>query len=216
MEERNLPQNLTENFYSLSAEIANFQVVDSITYNRAGQIVVALKDLKKKIQDYFKPMKDKAYKAWKEICDTERAELSKIEPYEKKLSGLMISWQVEQERKRAEEQRKVEEELRKREEELRLRVAEELEKQGKKEEAEKLLEEPIDIPTIKVDSEVPKVDGMTTREEWLFEIVDESQIPREFLMPDEKKIRAYVRAMKDKARIPGVKIYKSAIIVRRS
>lgn len=212
----NLPKKLTENYQSLTQEISNLEVIDTITYARAGQIVVALKDLKKHIQDYFKPMKDKAYKAWKEICDTEKAELSKIEPLEKKLSGQMVAWQMEQERKRREEQARIEEEMRKREEELRLKAAEELEKQGKTEEAESLLEAPISIPQVKVEAEIPKVEGMTTREEWTFEIIDESQIPREFLIPDEKKIRAYVKAMKERAVIPGIKVFKSAIIVKRS
>lgn len=212
----NLPKKLTENYQSLTQEISNLEVIDTITYARAGQIVVALKDLKKHIQDYFRPMKDKAYKAWKEICDAEKAELSKIEPLEKKLSGQMVAWQMEQERKRREEQARIEEEMRKREEELRLKAAEELEKQGKTEEAESLLEAPISIPQVKVEAEIPKVEGMTTREEWTFEIIDESQIPREFLIPDEKKIRAYVKAMKERAVIPGIKVFKSAIIVKRS
>lgn len=40
-----------------------------------------------------------------------------------------------------------------------------------------------------------------------FEIVDATQIPREFLMPDEAKIRAYARETKGNGTIQGVRIW---------
>lgn len=43
---------------------------------------------------------------------------------------------------------------------------------------------------------------------WKFEIEDESQIPREYLVPDEVKIRAYVQANKGMASIAGVRIFE--------
>lgn len=42
----------------------------------------------------------------------------------------------------------------------------------------------------------PKLAGVSTRENWDFEILDASLLPRAFLIPDEKKIRATVKAMK--------------------
>lgn len=50
-------------------------------------------------------------------------------------------------------------------------------------------------------------DAVKTRVYWKFEIVDESQIPREFLMPNEKLIGEVVRSRKDQAVIPGVRIF---------
>lgn len=49
----------------------------------------------------------------------------------------------------------------------------------------------------------------SVRQVWNFEIVDAAQIPREYLMPDEKKLRAAVRSMGVRA-IPGVHIYEEA------
>lgn len=41
----------------------------------------------------------------------------------------------------------------------------------------------------------------------MFEIVDASQIPREFLMPDEAKIKAFARETKGSGTIQGVRIW---------
>lgn len=51
---------------------------------------------------------------------------------------------------------------------------------------------------------VAKTAGVSTVTEWGFRITDESLIPREYLMVDEKKIRAVVKAMKKQTNIPGV------------
>ena len=50
-----------------------------------------------------------------------------------------------------------------------------------------------------------RVDGVSFRYEWDFEIVNPAAIPREYLMPDEKKIRGIVRALKGATNIPGVR-----------
>ena len=61
----------------------------------------------------------------------------------------------------------------------------------------------------------PKAKGVSGRETWKFEVVNEKAIPSQFLMPDEGKIRAYVNAMKGDAEIPGVRIWREdALVVR--
>jgi hypothetical protein len=189
-------------------------VSDTETYRQAAELVKAIKDLKKEITDFFEPMKTQAYKAWKAICETEKEQLLKLEPAEKHLSAEMVAFIQEQEKKRREEEERIRQELLRQEEERRLAIAEELEKAGQKEEAERLIEEEVVVPNVRVENEVPKVEGLHYREDWQFEIEDESLIPREFLMPDEKKIRKYVKAMGETAKIPGVKIFKTKILVK--
>ena len=61
-----------------------------------------------------------------------------------------------------------------------------------------------------IEREAPKVVGLSTREVWTFEIIDASKINPAFLMVDEKKIAAQVRALKqDAAAIigAGVRVY---------
>lgn len=51
-----------------------------------------------------------------------------------------------------------------------------------------------------------RTDANRTVKRWKFVVVDSNAVPREFCSPDEKKIRAYIQANKDKEQlfIPGV------------
>lgn len=61
---------------------------------------------------------------------------------------------------------------------------------------------------------VPKVSaaGTSVRKNWKFKIVDASAIPREYLIPDEKRIGEIVRANKDATDIPGIAVYEKLSI----
>ena len=50
---------------------------------------------------------------------------------------------------------------------------------------------------------------------WKFEIIDATQIPREFCIPDESKIRKYVQDNKEGAAIPGVRTWQETQIKSR-
>lgn len=74
-------------------------------------------------------------------------------------------------------------------------------------------------PPVPVAVEAPKtvradLGTATAVHTWTFEIVDESLIPREFLMPNEKAIRAAVRA--GVRHIPGVRIYQDVSLQVRT
>jgi len=58
--------------------------------------------------------------------------------------------------------------------------------------------------------------GLSYREVYEFRIVDASVLPREFLMPDERRIRAHVAEHGAKAAIPGVVVEKRLAIAARS
>lgn len=65
---------------------------------------------------------------------------------------------------------------------------------------------------------IPRDEGVFRRTDWKFAIIPEREheVPREFCRPDEATIRKYVNAMKDRAQIPGVRIWpEETTIVRR-
>lgn len=65
----------------------------------------------------------------------------------------------------------------------------------------------VQAPTIVMD--VPQVVGLHLRERWLFEVTDEKLVPRQYLMVDERLIRAEVNAKESLAKIPGVRIWST-------
>ncbi len=63
-----------------------------------------------------------------------------------------------------------------------------------------------------------KPSGASTREVWEAEIVDASAVPREWCVPDERRIAALARttpADSDPVQIPGVRYVRKAVVVGR-
>lgn len=100
-----------------------------------------------------------------------------------------------------------------------LKAKAELEKQAK-DAKEKLEAAGIDTELITTNTGMNAVkdlankSGMSLVEEWGYEITNPELLPREFLMPDLKKIAARVKSMKSEASIPGVLVKKTATLRR--
>lgn len=60
-----------------------------------------------------------------------------------------------------------------------------------------------------------KPDGMSEREVWSAEIVDASALPREYLVPDQKRLDQLAREQKSALSIPGVRPVSKKILVLR-
>lgn len=58
-----------------------------------------------------------------------------------------------------------------------------------------------------IHREPPKVTGVSAREVWKFEVTDATAVPREYMVPDETKIRKVVNALKGDTQIAGVKVW---------
>lgn len=185
-------------------------------YVIAGNMLKYLKDLTKEIKSTFRPHIEKAHATWKGLLQEEKKHLEPVGKAEKIIKQKMGQYVEEQERRRKEEERRRQEELQRQMEEQRLREAEALEAEGLKEEAEALLEEDIPAPPVISQPATPKIPGLALREEWKFKIVDEKKIPREYLKPDEVKIRKVVKALKGETRIPGIQVYSEKGFQRRS
>lgn len=66
---------------------------------------------------------------------------------------------------------------------------------------------------------VGDLDGITTRQKWIFDIIDAAQLPKQYMKPDEVKIRAHCAKYKGDetpAPIPGVRFKHDIIVGARS
>lgn len=124
------------------------------------------------------------------------------------LKGKIKQWNDEAERIRKEKENKLRLEALKKEEDERLNTAEQLDKEGLKEEAEAVLENPAPIVMPTVEKTTPKADMRLYRKVWKYRIISEKDIPREYLKVDEQKIGGVVRALKSKCSIPGIQPYE--------
>lgn len=116
------------------------------------------------------------------------------------------------EREREEEQRKLEEEVEKKRQKLEKR-AERYQEKGNGGKAEELLREAVGVSL--VTKPVEKVAGISKRDNWKYCIKDVSQIPREYMIPDEKRLGQIAKASKGLVKIPGVLFYNDPIIASK-
>ncbi len=176
-------------------------------YTRAGEILLTIKEIRKKIENTFKPIKQKMDAAKKEVLDQEKAADKPLAEAEAWIKPLIAEYNSDQEKIRQAEEARLREEARKQEEERRLQEALAAEQSGNTEEAEAIISEPVIAPPVVVPKSVPKVAGIAMTKTWKFRITDANKIPRQYLMVDEQKIGQIVRAMKEQTHIPGIEVY---------
>jgi len=97
---------------------------------------------------------------------------------------------------------------------LRLEKAEELEKEGKLEEAEAILDIEFDVAPIVVERE--KTNGLQYRDNWQAEVIDKAKIPIEYLVPDVSAMTAHAKefAKSAKRKDPNAEIVSDIAGVR--
>ena len=185
-------------------------------YARAGDILLTIKEIRKKIENTFKPIKQKVDAAKKEVLDQEKSADKPLAEAEAYIKPLISSYLTKQEKIRKAEEVRLAEIARKQAEEDALLAAISAEedatrngatKEDAAQEAQAIIDQPVYIAPVVVPKTVQKIAGISTTKQWKFRIADESKIPRQYLMVDEQKIGQIVRAMKDQADIPGIDVY---------
>lgn len=190
------------------------QVVDEDGYLQAMELGRQCDSRAKRVEAIWAEAKSKSYSAYKSILDTINSFTKPLQEAKKLIGQKAYTWKrTEEEKRRAEEARLREEALRKAEEE-RLREASRLAAEGKEEQADLVLEEPVIVEAPKVEA-VSKVENAAIRENWQFRIIKEAAIPREYCVPDKVKIGKVVKALKGETKIPGVEVYDIGTVAFR-
>jgi hypothetical protein len=174
-------------------------------------------DLRKRVVDYFAPIKTMAYQLHRQICQRESAILDPLDGRDRSIRDAMSAFKRAQDEQRLALER-AEQDRRKREAEATvLHEAASLESAGLPEIAAALVEDAMVAPppVVTLPDRTREVAGFKTRRVWKWKYqgtaADREQvlalIPRQFLAVDEIKINSYVRAMKSSGSIPGIEIY---------
>lgn len=146
------------------------------------------------------------------------------------LSGLLVEYDNKLEKVRREEQARIEHErikkeadAREREEERKLKTASELEKEGRMEEADAVLNQPDRIDpepeNVATVPEKTKVAGLSYREKWKAEqTADIEDVDYRFvkMLFDQEMANAYAKSNKSGAKAKGIRFYCEKIAVNRS
>lgn len=194
-------KDLQKGISDLQKTAAGMRVSNNDEYEVAAEFLKAVKLFRSQVEERFAEPKASAWATHKAITKLEKETLEGPREAEAMVTRKVTAYLDEQEKKRLEEERKLE--------------AQRLKEEGKNRQAEQVLSGKREVTGTTVESSVPKVEGLTTRQNWKFRIVDATKIPREYLIPDETKIGQMVRTMKGDTSIPGVEAYAETSLVNR-
>ncbi len=211
-----------------SLSIYDNYIVDSPEKYRTGaDDVRAIKAKAKILEETKMSLTRPIEEGKKKIIALFKAPLDFLKQAEASVKKAMVLWDTEQEEKRQAEQARLAELQRKEAEKLREQAekeaarAESLKTEkaraNAKAQAEKLQAEAVAVVAIApvVESNAEDVSGISKRRDWKFKILNSDDIPREYMIPDEKYIGQIVRASKGKKQIPGIEIYFEDTIASR-
>lgn len=225
VEEEKISYVVEEQEKELGSEVAEielmanaFTIATDNDFATAGETVRKVKAAKKKVDEYWEPMRATAYSAYQTVLGHKKKMSEPLDRAEKILKKKMAEYQTNKERKHREEEERLkamaEAELKRK-----LAEAQEAEKKGDmfgadyaKTEAE-ALEAMKD--TLHVEAATQKLDGISQSKGWEITRIDLSKLPTDFMgvlirPADEKAIMRIIKSSKGKVEIPGVS-YKETV-----
>ncbi len=220
VEEKKLDKEVS----AVEQKAADVRVTDDEGYSEAAELVKTVKQMQKRVKEYWEPLRVSTKKAYDDVLGHKKEMLDPLEKAEKIIKGKMTDYSMEQERKRK-EQEAVMKRLAQQEVERKLAESIEAEDAGDYAAAEFAMAEAEVMDNValsgSVQAHIPKADGVSQSKNWKITEIDDSQVPVNFcgmeLRPiDEKAVLALIKASKGTIQIPGVKYEKSITISVRS
>lgn len=218
---------------------AALRIIDRDSYIDASHFLRSIKSVRADIQRWFEPhieaameTKRKAEAARKALADErDRMEAPLVEA-EGKVKRALLTWESEQERVRQEQERALQAEAQARAEAATLDAAAALEREAVAtgnadmlKEAEDILSQPIEAPVVAVKKLMPKMQGITYRDQWkahddidikaLARAVADGVVASTLILPNVSALNALARATQGTQPVPGVKFYNDRIVAAR-
>jgi ribosome biogenesis SPOUT family RNA methylase Rps3 len=198
IEEESTELTVQQKIDDVIARMEEITITSQDELQEAAEWLTKNKQTQKFVKEYYEPERKDTYDAYTAVTGEIKKFNDILIKAEKTVKKKMSDYQMEQDRIRREEERK--------------RIAAE---EAEKKEAEET-GAPAPEPVVAAPAPEPeKVEGVSFVENWTFEIEDKAKIPLEYMIPDEKKIRGVVKAMKGDTSIPGVKAFAEQTVRAR-
>lgn len=192
-------------------------------YTATAEHLKTIKAFQRRVTDWFRPLKNKAFDAHKALCTEELKLLRPSQDDESRIKRALVAYDDEQARIRREERIRLEAAQRQRDEDERLAQAAALERQAAatgeaayQEAAEQLLAQPLALtPVEPFTPAAPKVQGLSYREIYSAEVVSlltlvkavaAGQQPLGLLQANQSALDGQARSLKTSMAIPGVQL----------
>lgn len=169
-----VPDEIQHNLKSIALDVNAIVIDDASQYEQwAVELRDAIAPQRRALEGYFKPIKDKYFALHRRVCAQENEIVKRIAEMEQRVKSEMSAFLQRQKKERDEAARRAHEEAMEKERAARAEKVETLIAQGDTQAAERVIAEPVRVlaPTPKVE-DVPKVAGISTKEQWKAEVTD--------------------------------------------
>lgn len=232
-------QELSTETATWAARASGLRIVDADSCEQASFLLRSIKGLRSDIASWFAPhveaameTKRKAEAARKALVDEKDKMEAPLVEAESICKRALLAYESQQERLRMEQERALQVEAQRRAEAATLAAAAALELEAAvtgdsemRAEALAILDQPIDAPVVVVQTSMPKVQGITYRDQWkchpeidikaLAAAVASGAVPVTFLLPNLTAINQFARATQGVQPVPGVRFYNDRQIAAR-
>lgn len=201
---------------TILTEARRFEIKTNVSYTLAAEELQRIKGSLKKLDVVRKSITQPMDAAKEAVMDLFRAPADQLKEAETQIKSAMGAYQTELNKKAEEARREAEAAATAERERLALAAAKAAE-EGRHDDAVAITETVADVVALPVAvRSAPTVKGISFSKVWKFEIIDESLIPRMYLLVDETSIRKVVGALKGKTNIPGVRVFEEDQISSRA
>lgn len=232
-------ESLESDSRSWAAKVRGLQIVDRESCLNASHLLRSVKTLRAQVQAWFAPhieaameTKRKAEAARKALADERDHMEAPLVDAEDVLKRALLAFEAQEEATRLAEERRLQAEAQRQAEAVTLAAAAAMELEAAKTgdvemlaEAADILEQPIEAPVVVVQKMVPKVQGVTYRDNWkahpavdvrkLAAAVAAGTVPVTFLTVNLTAINQFARATHGAQPVPGVRFFNDRQIVAR-
>jgi hypothetical protein len=205
---------------TLEQQAQAYTISTNEDYSEAANFLKRVKGATNEVKAYWKPAKDAAAKAHKEICEKEKAMLSICESAEKILKAKMLTYSQEIEAQR----RAAEEEARKAaqaESDRLLAEAAKAEKSGDTMQAtvNMAMAEQMEAVKPAVQVAAPAVQGISTKKVWKVRVTDEKAVPAYVagicIRPVDERAIMQLHRLNPNIEIAGISFYQESTLAVR-
>lgn len=203
-----VPPDVEKESTSVVKQAKALQVVDSPSYEVAGDFLRTIKSASLKIDEVFDGPIEQAHKAHKAMLTAKKTFSVPLSEAEDNVKQKRKVWFNEQERIRLVEQRRLEQEAFAAAEAQREAELAELRKQHKYRAAKQVQQAELVVEAVAlVPPTVAREDGIGKTRRWKYKVVDESLIPDEWWVLNEVALGKLARSSGETAVVPGVEFY---------
>lgn len=190
-------------------------VISSVSQRlSAAEMIKTIKAKRNQIVAFFADSKQKAYAAWKAVTANESSFTDKLDTLERNLKKAIGNFDLDQEAKRIAEQARLQKIADEQAAAERAKLARKAIITRNPEKRAEIREEIKNVAAVEVVVPVApsKAVGERTRKTWKARVINESLVPREFLIVNEAALDAFARTTKGATNVAGVEFYEESIL----